>query len=424
MARFNLPRGTKDILPGEVEIWQKVEATARNIFSQYNFSEIRTPVFETSGLFNRVIGEYSDIVQKEMYTFQDKGSRELALRPEGTAPIARAYISNNLNREMPESKLFYVGPMFRYERPQAGRYRQFHQIGVESIGSYHPFQDAEVIALSYRLFTALGLKKVKIKINSVGSETCRPVIEARIKQFLSANLHQLSDDLKEKFKHNPLKILDSKDEKLQTYLSGLPDLREALSQESKDHFNLVLEYLDSLKIPFEYKPDLVRGLDYYTETVFEVISDELGTQNSICGGGRYNNLIKEIGGPDTGAVGFAFGLERLVMLLQQQKETISNDNLLIYIAPLSSSLQFPCIQLAEELRDESFNCLIDYNRTSLNSHMKKANKIGADYIVIYGESEHENQSVTIKNMKCGTQSSHELSKCIQFFQTLGQHSYV
>ena len=253
-----------------------------------------------------------------MYTFKDKGDRDLALRPEGTAPIARAFLTNNLNQLAAESKLFYIGPMFRYERPQAGRYRQFHQIGVESIGTNHAYSDAEIIALSYRLFSKLGLKNVKIHINSVGSETCRPVIEARIIQFLAANITHLSESLQEKFKTNPLKLLDSKDKKLQTYLSGLPDLREALSQKSKDHLNNVLSYLDYLDIPFEYKPNLVRGLDYYTETVFEVVSEDLGAQNSICGGGRYNNLISDLGGPKTPAVGFAFGLERIVMLMQKQ----------------------------------------------------------------------------------------------------------
>ncbi len=408
---YTLPRGTKDILPDEITYWNYVENLARKIFKLYDFKEIRTPIFESSDLFNRVIGD-SDIVQKEMYTFKDKGNRNLALRPEGTAPVARAYITNHLQRQGNETKLFYLGPMFRYERPQAGRYRQFHQIGVEAIGSTHPYTDAEVIALSYRLFTRLGLKNIKINVNSVGSETCRPVIEARIKQFLSTSLNQFSDDLKKKYYDNPLKMLDSKDEVVQTYLAGLPDLREALSQESKDHFNLVLSYLDHLDIPFEYKPNLVRGLDYYTETVFEVTSEDLGSQNSICGGGRYNNLIADIGGPKTPAVGFAFGLERIIMLMIKQKISIPTQSNLIYMAPLGKEYQIDCVSFAETLRSEGHCVFFDYSKTGLSAHFKKANKIKASHVVVYGENESENNIVTIKNMKKNTQesiSAHHLS---------------
>ncbi len=415
--KFTLPRGTRDILPDEVELWNFVENKAKEIFQLYNFKEIRTPIFETSNLFNRVIGE-SDIVQKEMYTFKDKGDRDLALRPEGTAPIARAFLSNNLASKNLESKLFYIGPMFRYERPQAGRYRQFHQIGVESIGSGHPYSDAEIIALSYRLFTALGLKNVKIHINSVGSETCRPVIEARIIQFLAANINQLSKPLQEKFKHNPLKLLDSKDKTLQTYLSGLPDLREALSQESKDHFNNVLAYLDYLDIPFEYKPNLVRGLDYYTETVFEVISEDLGAQNSICGGGRYNNLISDIGGPSTPAVGFAFGLERIILLMQKQQASYPKSSLLIYVAPLAKEYQVDCIHFAENLRNINLQTVMDYTKFDFSSHIKRANRLTADYIILYGEDEEQSKTVQIKNLNTRKQTQTSISNLIPYFQSL------
>ena len=421
---YVLPRGTKDILPKEAALWQYIEQTARQIFSLYQFSEIRTPIFESSALFNRVIGEASDIIQKEMYTFTDKGGRNLALRPEGTAPIARAFVTNGLKRQASEHKLYYIGPMFRYERPQAGRYRQFHQIGLESIGSGHPYTDAEVIVLAYRLFTTLGLKNVKIHINSVGSETCRPVIEARIKQFLASNIHQLSDNLKEKFEKNPLKMLDSKDKMLQTYLAGLPDLREALSQESKDHFNLVLEYLDQLDIPFEYKPSLVRGLDYYTETVFEVVSDDLGAQNSICGGGRYNQLIKDIGGPETPAVGFAFGLERLLMLMENQGISIPDSVPLVYVAPLGVSYQLYGAAICEELRDCGFKTIMDYSKSDMNSHIKRANKQGAHYMVLFGDQEHESQEVLIKHMQKRSQDNIKRSELSAYFTALPSLSHV
>lgn len=415
--KYTIARGTKDILPDELDLWNHIESTAKDIFNLYNFKEIRTPIFEPTQLFTRAISE-SDIVQKEMYTFKDKGDRDLALRPEGTAPIARAYLNNNLGQNTTESKLFYIGPMFRYERPQAGRYRQFHQIGVESIGASHAYSDAEIIALSYRLFTKLGLKNVKIHINSVGSETCRPVIEARIIQFLAANITQLSDSLQEKFKTNPLKLLDSKDKKLQTYLSGLPDLREALSQESKDHFNNVLSYLDYLDIPFEYKPNLVRGLDYYTETVFEVVSEDLGAQNSICGGGRYNNLISDLGGPSTPAVGFAFGLERIVMLMQKQNLVKTQSSLLIYIAPLAKEYQIDCVHFAENLRNKGFSVVTNYTKFTISHHIKLANKEDATYMIIYGEDEEESKTVLIKDLTKRTQENIKQSKICNYFEDL------
>jgi histidyl-tRNA synthetase len=417
--KYTIARGTKDILPNELALWNHIETTAKDIFKLYNFKEIRTPIFEPTQLFTRAIRE-SDIVQKEMYTFKDKGDRDLALRPEGTAPIARAYLSNNLAQDTPESKLFYIGPMFRYERPQAGRYRQFHQIGVESIGASHAYSDAEIIALSYRLFTELGLKNVKIHINSVGSETCRPVIEARIIQFLAANITQLSESLQEKFKTNPLKLLDSKDKKLQTYLSGLPDLREALSQKSKDHFNNVLSYLDYLDIPFEYKPNLVRGLDYYTETVFEVVSEDLGAQNSICGGGRYNNLISDLGGPSTPAVGFAFGLERIVMLMQKQNLAKNLPSLLIYIAPLAKEYQIDCVHFAENLRNKGFSAITNYTKFTISNHIKLANKENARYMIIYGENEEESKTVLIKDLSNRTQENVSQSKIINYFEDLNR----
>ena len=420
---YSLPRGTQDILPDEINYWNHVEQTAKQIFSLYNFNEIRTPIFESSNLFNRVISE-SDIVKKEMYTFTDKGNRELALRPEGTAPIARAFITNNLSRAPQHSKLYYKGPMFRYERPQAGRYRQFHQIGVESIGSDHPFSDAEVITMSYRLFTSLGLRNVKIYINSVGSDTCRPVIEARIKQFLASNLSQLSENLQEKFKNNPLKMLDSKDETLQTYLSGLPDMREALSQQSKDHFNCVISYLDHLNIPFEYKPTLVRGLDYYTETVFEVVSEDLGAQNSICGGGRYNNLIKNLGGPQTPAVGFAFGMERLIMLLKKQSISIPKKPVLVYIAALGKEYQMECLNIAEELRNNVINVTIDYSKVDFNGHIKLAQKMQSDYMIIFGEKEFESKQVSIKNLANRHQDDVPFAGIKNYFKTILGDAHV
>ena len=414
--KYTVPRGTKDITPDEIAYWQYVEKTAQEIFTLYNYSEIRTPIFESTDLFNRVIGEESDIIKKEMYSFQDKGGRDISLRPEGTAPVARAYISNNMNRNSGETKLFYKGPMFRYERPQAGRYRQFHQMGVERINCKHPYADAAVIAMTYHLFTKLGLKNIKILVNTVGSETCRPVLEARIKQFLANNLKNLPEHLHEKFEKNPLKILDSKDPSIETYLSGLPDLREALSQSSRDHFNLVMEYLDNLDIPFEYSSKIVRGLDYYTETVFEVVSEDLGAQSSICGGGRYNNLIKSIGGKDVPAVGFAFGIERVVMLLQEQRVKITKEKPSIYIAPMDPLHFLDAAKVAKDLRFENFNCTIEFEKTDLSYSIKQAIKSNAKYCIIIGDDEVQQRSVMIKNLEDRTQQLIKNDNIITYFK--------
>tara|TARA_A100001015_G_scaffold311590_1_gene415138 strand:- start:1463 stop:2722 length:1260 start_codon:yes stop_codon:yes gene_type:complete len=414
--KYTLPRGTKDIIPDEINYWHHVEEVAREIFSLYNYNEIRTPIFESTDLFNRVMGEESDIIKKEMYSFKDKGGRDISLRPEGTAPVARAYISNNLNRNSGETKLFYQGPMFRYERPQAGRYRQFHQMGVERINCKHPYADAAVIAMSYHLFSELGLKNIKILVNTVGSETCRPVLEARIKQFLANNLRNLPEHLHEKFEKNPLKILDSKDPSIETYLSGLPDLREALSQSSRDHFNLVLEYLDNLNIPFEYSSKIVRGLDYYTETVFEVVSEDLGAQSSICGGGRYNNLIKSIGGKDVPAVGFAFGVERVVMLLQEQQIQITKKQPFIYIAPMDTLHYLDAANIAQTLRYSNINCSIEFEKTDLSYSIKQALKHNASYCIIIGDEEVAQKSVTIKNLKKRSQQLVKNDEIIDYFK--------
>ena len=413
---FNAPRGTRDILPDEIAIWQFIESKSREIFETFNFQEIRTPIIECTGLFNRVIGDQSDIIQKEMYSFQDKGGRDISLRPEGTACVARAYCSNQMDQAGPESKLYYLGPMFRYERPQSGRYRQFHQVGVEHIGTAHPYADAEIIAMSYHLFNQLGLKNLKIMVNSVGSSTCRPVLEARIKQFLSTNLKKLSPKLKEKFEKNPLKMLDSKDPQIDTYLAGLPDLRDILSQQSRDHFNFVLEYLDSLNIPFEYSPKLIRGLDYYTETVFEVISSDLGAQNSICGGGRYNNLIKNIGGKYKPSVGFAFGLERVVMAMKDLSFSELKKPPMIYMVPLEELYQIDCVKIAHQLREKGFTVGMEYGKLDASYQLKRASKMNAIFAIILGGNESDSKQITIRNMKTRTQESVNKSQLLSYLK--------
>jgi histidyl-tRNA synthetase len=417
---YTVVRGTKDILPSETPLWQFIENTARNLFHRYHYSEIRTPIFEELSLFNRVMGNESDIVKKEMYNFTDKGGRELALRPEGTASVARAYLSNALQRQAGETKVYYMGPMFRYERPQAGRYRQFHQIGLECIGSSHPYTDAEIITLCYRLFSELGLNKVNIRINSVGCLHCRDSIRTHVINYFTPHLHLFNEQQKETFKHNPLRILDSKDPAIKALILDGFDLNEALCDQSKTHFASVLTYLDALNIPYIYTPTLVRGLDYYTETVFEVVSDELGAQNSICGGGRYNHLIRDIGGPDTPAFGFAFGLERLVLLLDQQPNTKLKPDSLIYVAALGQKAALKSVSLMETLRQEGLSVTTDYKKTELNPHIKLADKLKAEFIIILGDQELDSQTVIVKHLQKKQQNSIPINDLSSYFKRISE----
>ncbi|MFC1617577.1 histidine--tRNA ligase, partial [Candidatus Margulisiibacteriota bacterium] len=389
---------------------------SRSIFDLYNYGEIRTPIFEVTDLFQRSIGGETDIVEKEMYTFTDKGNRQLTLRPEGTAPIVRAYLQNNIHKSHRKAKWYYVGPMFRYERPQAGRFRQFHQIGVENIGIDHPYSDAEIISMGIHLFDELGLSDLTVSINSVGCPVCRPVIQERLKQFLGLNLPHLCSDCQRRYDKNPLRILDCKNPKCETYFHGMPDIRKSLCRECTDHFNSVLEYIDALGIVFEINPRLVRGLDYYTKTTFEIISDTLGAQNAICGGGRYNKLIEEIGGPSTPAVGFAFGVERAVMILKQlaDLEKLEN-NINIYLAPLGEVQRTKAFYILDELRRSGIKCEMDYVKDDLKAHLKHANKLRADFTLIYGEDEAEKNCMVVKNMKTGKQEEISLDTLVDHF---------
>ncbi|MGE4169783.1 MAG: histidine--tRNA ligase [Candidatus Margulisiibacteriota bacterium] len=422
--KYTLPRGTKDILPDEMSFWHYIESTSRSLFDLYNYQEIRTPVFESTDLFVRGLGTDTDIVDKEMYTFTDKGDRSLTLRPEGTAPIVRAYIQNALFKQSKQQKVYYCGPMFRYERPQAGRYRQFHQIGVENLGNAHPFSDAEVISLGVHLFDELGLSDLSVNINSVGCPVCRKVIEERLKQFIGTYLDHLCGDCQRRFDTKPLRILDCKKETCSHYFSGLPDIRSSLCQECKDHFNAVTEYLDSLAIPFNINPRLVRGLDYYTRTTFEIVSDHLGAQNAICGGGRYDYLIETMGAPPTPAVGFAFGVERAVMVLQQMSDIIKSREIQIYVAPIGFNQQTRCFYIMDSLRRAGFQCEMDHAKEDLSAQLKQANKLRARYTLIYGETEAEKNTVILKNMETRDQTEIPIDELIPYLEGQGlQHTH-
>ena len=410
--KYTVPRGTKDILPDEMLYWHHIEDTSRSLFDDYNYKEIRTPIFESSELFERGIGDGTDIVEKEMYTFSDKGNRRLTLRPEGTAPIVRSYIQHPEFQRQSETKFYYIGPMFRYERPQAGRYRQFHQIGIENIGTAHPFSDAEVISLGIHLFDELGLTGLSVCINSVGCPVCRPVITERLKQFLDANLKNMCDNCQRRFKSNPLRILDCKNKQCKQYTTGLPDMTESHCQECRDHFSSVVEYLDALNIPFKIDPKLVRGLDYYTKTTFEIVSDQLGAQNALCGGGRYNYLIEKMGGKATPAVGFAFGVERAVMVLKEYSDILPHPQKTIFVAPVGFNQQTKCFYLMNKLRRSKLKCAMDYSKEDLKSQLKMANKLNADIALIFGEEEAEKQVIIVKKLKSGEQEVVPLDEII------------
>lgn len=414
--KYTLSRGTKDILPDEMAYWHLIESASRSLFDLYNYQEIRTPIFEMTELFERGIGTSTDIVEKEMYTFTDKGDRRLTLRPEGTAPIVRAYIQHAMHKKEKVSKLYYCGPMFRYERPQAGRFRQFHQVGVESLGNAHPFSDAEVISLGVHLFDDLGLSGLSVTVNTVGCRVCRPVIEERLKQFIGASMHVLCEDCKRRFNTNPLRILDCKNPQCRTYFSGLPDIQQSQCHECRDHFNAVVEYLDSLRIPFTINPQLVRGLEYYTRTTFEIVSDHLGAQNAICGGGRYDGLVDKMGGPPTPAVGFAFGVERAVLVLQQMSDIIKKKETLVFVAPIGFDQQTKCFYLVDELRRAGIKCEMDYSKDDLKSQLKQANKFQAGYTLIFGQTEAEKNTIIIKDMQKGMQVEVAWESVVEFLK--------
>ena len=415
---YTLPRGTKDILPDEVALWQRIESIARELCDLYQYKEIRTPIFEMTDLFIRGLGDDTDIVEKEMYTFEDKGKRSITLRPEGTAPVVRSLVQHNLIQQKSPQKLFYIGPMFRYERPQAGRYRQFHQIGFETIGSASPCTDAELIALGVSIFDRLGLENLSVTINSVGCKICRPVIEEQLKQFIGSFLANLCENCKTRFDSNPLRILDCKNKKCNTYFSGLPDLKESQCRDCKDHFGALNERLDQLGIAFSVNHKLVRGLDYYTRTAFEILSEDLGAQNAVCGGGRYDDLIEQMGGKPTPAMGFAFGIERVVLILQSLNKKIETPSPTVLLAPIGSAQKSVCFRLLYDLREAGISCEMDFDKETLKQHLKVANKVGASYALIFGEEEAENQELILKDLTKGTQQTVPLNELMETLSSL------
>lgn len=409
-------KGTRDILPSESWKWQWAEEKIRDVMHAFNFREIRTPVFEETPLFARSIGELTDIVSKEMYTFQDRSGDSLSLRPEMTASVVRAYIQHSLGEHSPLVKLYYMGPMFRQERPQAGRLRQFHQFGAEAIGAQNPTLDVEMIALAIAIYEALGVKKTTLKINSVGCEKCRPPYKEMLKQRLWKVRNELSQESQRRLESNPLRVLDSKAEEDRRAIADMPLLKDHLCPDCLAHFNDVIGGLVGLGIGYEEDGHLVRGLDYYTKTAFEIISKDLGAQDALTGGGRYDLLTEELGGKPTPGIGFAAGIERLMMVLEKQKLFPDGaTRTTLFIATLGREAQRWAVKQALELRSRGLCVELDFLDRSLKSQMREADRLRARYVMIVGENEMVNRTVTIKTMETGEQKSVTFDDVTNFF---------
>jgi len=399
--KFSTPRGTKDILPVEANLWNKIEQTSRNLFKVFGYQEIRTPIFEESALFTRSLGNTSDIVQKQMLNVAIEKEKGYALRPEATAAIVRAYLEHNLDRAEGFVKLFYIGPMFRGERPQKGRLRQFHHIGVEAIGLTSPMLDAEIISLAVSLLNKLGISGYQLKLNSLGCPKDKEAFSKLLRDSLKEKLKDLCLDCQERFKKNIFRVLDCKQEGCKKIISGLKLTGKYLCPECQDYFYQVQQNLKELNIPFVVSPTLVRGLDYYTHTVFEISHSNLGSQDAIAAGGRYDNLVKELGGEGKGAMGFAFGFERLILALGEPSLEIVGPDL--FIAALGKAAAQKAFLITEQLRQQGIACEMDYSLPSLKSQMRQAHDKKAKMVIILGDDEIKNHEMTLKDMVSGTQ---------------------
>ncbi len=395
----NAPRGTKDILPDTVGDWLYVENKIRSLCQRFGYQEIRTPMFEHTELFQRGIGEGTDVVDKEMYTFQDRGDRSITLRPENTASAVRAYLQNKLYGDNALTKLFYIGSMFRYDRPQAGRMREFHQFGVEAIGEINPAVDAEIILLAMKLLEGLGLKDLELYINSVGCPKCRSKYREMLQDFFRDKLEDLCEDCQSRFERSPMRILDCKRDSDKPYMAEAPRITDCLCDECSEHFNRLQKYLTKVGVRFSIDPRLVRGLDYYTKTAFEIKYPPLGAQSAVAGGGRYDGLIEEMGGNPTPAVGFATGLERVLLALEKQGLLPDKKNAVdVYVVALGERAQEEAFKLVMDLRDAGLNAAVDYAGRSMKAQMKQANKLNARYAAIMGDDELADGVVVLRDM--------------------------
>lgn len=415
---YTAPRGTVDLLIEDTTKWQKLEQILRTISDLYNVKEIRTPIFEHTELFNRSVGDTSDVVTKEMYTFEDKKGRSITLRPEGTAGVARAFVENKLF-SLPDKpvKLYYMGPMFRYERPQKGRQRQFHQFGVEMLGVENPALDVEAMCMAVTIVKALGLKNVRLVINTLGDSRSRDMHKQALKAHFKPYLDELCYDCNQRFEKNPLRILDCKVDKEHEAMKTAPKTLDYLTDESKAYFDEVCSLLDDLEVEYEVDPNLVRGLDYYCHVVFEVISDDpiLGAQATLGGGGRYNSMIEELGGPATPGIGFAFGMERLTIALGNE-EANEEDGLDVYVMPLGAQTISLSAQILAMLRANGFKADMDYNKRGMKAMFKTVDRTHARFAMIIGEDEALNEVVNIKDTLNRTQDTVKLEDIISYLE--------
>ncbi len=412
-------KGTKDVLPKDVYKNQYIEATCLGVAEQFGYKEIRTPVFEHTELFQRGVGDTTDVVQKEMYTFDDKGGRSITLRPEGTAGAVRSYLENGLCNEALPQKVCYNTSCYRYEKPQAGRLREFHQFGVECFGSASPLADAEIIALAKAIFDNLEVKDLSLEINSIGCPTCRAEYHKALKEYFNARKDELCDTCKDRLDRNPMRILDCKSPVCSEIAKDAPVMLDYLCEECKEHFDKVQEYLKAQRIEFNINPKIVRGLDYYTKTVFEFVSDSIGAQGTVCGGGRYDGLVEELGGQKTASLGFGMGLERLMLLMEAQNcpfpEPQSAD---LFIVALGDKAVLKALEISKDMRAEGFSCLMDLNQRSVRAQMKYADKLGAKFNLVIGDNEVESGCAKLKNMSTGEETEIQLETFVNGFYNI------
>lgn len=419
---ISIPRGTQDILPGEVEKWQIIEKKARELCERYQYKEIRTPIFEQTDLFSRSVGDTTDIVQKEMYTFKDRGDRSLTLRPEGTAAVVRSFVEQKMYGQPNQPvKLYYMGPMFRYERPQAGRYRQFVQFGVEALGSADPAIDAEVIALAMNLYWDLGLKDLKLVINSLGDKESRNAHREALIRHFKPHIGEFCSDCQSRLEKNPMRILDCKKDREHELMKSAPSILDYLNEESRNYFEKVKMYLTDLDISFEVDSNLVRGLDYYNHTAFEIMSDAegFGAITTLCGGGRYNGLVEEVGGPETPGIGFALSFERFIAALEAENiKLVKEQEIDCYIVALGEKAQDYSVRLLYQLRKQGFSAERDYLNRKIKAQFKAADRLNAKYVAVLGEDELQANKINVKKMETGEQTEIALDQFIEKFKGL------
>ena len=400
------PKGTRDILPSEVQTWQWVESVARSVFGAYGYQEIRTPIFESTDLFVRGVGDTTDIVEKEMYTFNDRGNRSVSLRPEGTASVVRAMLQNRLMEGASVLKFYYIGQMFRYDRPQAGRYREFWQVGIEAFGADSPAIDAEIIAAGHQFFSTLGIKDLTLHINSIGDPACRPKYVEDLTAYAKGHLDELCGKCYARHERNPMRILDCKESGCRAVVANAPLLSNYLSDACRENFDMVKNYLDELEIDYHEDPYVVRGLDYYCRTAFEFTAGGLGAQNAIGGGGRYDYLAEDIGGAATPGIGFALGMDRIMIALDAQNVTVPTSAPVdVYLSVLGDAAMPVALRLAQELRESGVKTDLEFKGRGLRAQMRTANKLNARYVVMIGEDEINNAAATVRDMESGDQQS-------------------